>query len=744
MGPSGAGKTSLLEALAGHGSSGLDASGEVTVDGVAVGALPRGSVAVVPQESVLPEELTPREAMRFAAALRLRRVADADRATLVDLLLAQLSLGAVADARIGGRLAGGGGLSGGERRRASVGVALVGCPRAVLLDEGLSGLDGHSALLVASLLCALGAKADRLVALSVHQPSSHIFQLFDSLVLLGGGRLLYRGPPLAAAAALERRGAPAVPPGVAPADHLLHVLATTPLDAFFADGEDDTDGGGGDDMFNSFNSTRGAPSPRRPAAAAACGWEGPTLAWLTQCRLLGWRCVAQLAREPSLLLTQLLVHVGMGFVMGAVFYQVSSDLAGLQNKGGAFQFLLTLFAIGGLSTAGTVTREWPLLWLEHRGGAYAALPYVVSRLLLELLLLRALPAVAFGGVFYAFAGLRAEGPALATFLGAAALASCDAALLCSAVAACAPRQPGASALVSSVLLLVCLLFSGFQLNLPALPPAAAVVADVSFARHAFEIMLTTELDGQLVTVAVPGAPPVQLKASVIFDVLGLDASRTAQDFGVLLLIGLVLLLLTAAIVGCQLRRAPLLRRCGGGGGGKGGGGSQRVLPSPGGSERDNAKEAPPAATCRRGPRKRRRRPLSRVAACQLILRSACSRAAFGRRASRELRVGARQREGGAAAAATLSPETAEAPSAPASLDELAGGASPAALVSSTRRTCSPAARRRRTVGGTCARVARTPARGRKRARRPSSIAAITRSWTPSAARGVSPLVRDSI
>ena len=311
-------------------------------------------------------------------------------------------------------------------------------------------------------------------------------------------------------------------------------------------------------MFNSFNSTSGAPSPRRPAAAACGGWEGPTLAWLTQCRLLGWRCVAQLAREPSPLLTQLLVHVGMGFVMGAVFYQVSSDLAGLQNKGGAFQFLLTLFAIGGLSTAGTVTREWPLLWLEHRGGAYAALPYVVSRLLLELLLLRALPAVAFGGVFYAFAGLRAEGPALATFLGAAALASCDAALLCSAVAACAPRQPGASALVSSVLLLVCLLFSGFQLNLPALPPAAAVVADVSFARHAFEIMLTTELDGQLVTVAVPGAPPVQLKASVIFDVLGLDASRTAQDFGALLLIGLVLLLLTAAIVGCQLRRAPLL------------------------------------------------------------------------------------------------------------------------------------------------------------------------------------------
>ena len=60
----------------------------------------------------------------------------------------------------------------------------MGCPRAVLLDEGLSGLDGHSALLVASLLCALGAKADRLVALSVHQPSSHIFQLFDSLVLL--------------------------------------------------------------------------------------------------------------------------------------------------------------------------------------------------------------------------------------------------------------------------------------------------------------------------------------------------------------------------------------------------------------------------------------------------------------------------------------------------------------------------------------------------------------------------------
>ena len=133
---------------------------------------------------------------------------------------------------------------------------------------------------------------------------------------------------------------------------------------------------------------------------------------MLQTRWLGWRCLIQLAREPSLLRTQIAVHLLMALFLGAAFYQVDSDIAGFQNKAGALNFLLTFFSLGGLSTAATVTREWPLLWAEFHAGTYSVLPYVVPRLLIELTMLRVLPAAAFGGVFYAMMGLRREPAAI--------------------------------------------------------------------------------------------------------------------------------------------------------------------------------------------------------------------------------------------------------------------------------------------------------------------------------------------
>lgn len=178
---------------------------------------------------------------------------------------------------------------------------------------------------------------------------------------------------------------------------------------------------------------------------------------------------------------------------------------------------------------------------------------MVTRLLIELTLLRVLPAVAFGGVFYSMMGLRREPAAFASFLVAAALASADSALLCAAIFACAPRQAGAAALVATMALLVCLLLSGFQINLASLPPALEWLGQISFARHAFEWMIVAELDGQLVAVDVPGAPSVRIKAHVLLGALGL-ADRPAENLTALLAIGGVLIVITSLVVALQMGR----------------------------------------------------------------------------------------------------------------------------------------------------------------------------------------------
>ena len=108
-----------------------------------------------------------------------------------------------------------------------------------------------------------------------------------------------------------------------------------------------------------------------------------------------------------------------------------------------------------------------------------------------------------------------------------------------------------------VALCVCLLLGGFLLNLAKLHPSFAALAELSFARHAFEVMLVTELSNTLVDVDVPGAPAnLRIKAEVILETLGLTAERIPTDLLALLALNLGLLLATTAAVGAHLWRLP--------------------------------------------------------------------------------------------------------------------------------------------------------------------------------------------
>ena len=88
------------------------------------------------------------------------------------------------------------GISGGEKKRVSIGVELMGRPRVLFLDEPTSGLDASSSSLVMASLKSL-AKDDGVTVVSViHQPRKFIFELFSNVILLGfGGRVIYHGEP---------------------------------------------------------------------------------------------------------------------------------------------------------------------------------------------------------------------------------------------------------------------------------------------------------------------------------------------------------------------------------------------------------------------------------------------------------------------------------------------------------------------------------------------------------------------
>ena len=192
IGASGAGKTSLLNVLAGRAKSrsGISVQADIRLGKSKV--VPhdiniRKSIAFVAQDDSLQTTTTPREAINFSAKLRLpRTTTDEELDEMTTQMLSELGLLECADAIIGGPLLKS--ISGGERKRTSIGVELVVRPAMIFLDEPTSGQDSFAALQCCKVLKKV-AKAGASVLLSIHQPSSDIFASFDHLILLQQGRL---------------------------------------------------------------------------------------------------------------------------------------------------------------------------------------------------------------------------------------------------------------------------------------------------------------------------------------------------------------------------------------------------------------------------------------------------------------------------------------------------------------------------------------------------------------------------
>jgi ABC-type multidrug transport system ATPase subunit len=182
----------LLNFLSGRlVSDNLTISGSYRINGSAIESLEPYSnqIGYVTQEDALLGTLTPRECFRFAADLRLEgtKFMKYER---VEELISELGLTSCADVKIGNTFIKG--VSGGERKRTSIGVELITNPNVIFLDEPTTGLDSTTALQVILLLSSLARKGKTIIS-TIHQPSSELFCEFDRLMLLVDGRCIYSG-----------------------------------------------------------------------------------------------------------------------------------------------------------------------------------------------------------------------------------------------------------------------------------------------------------------------------------------------------------------------------------------------------------------------------------------------------------------------------------------------------------------------------------------------------------------------
>ncbi|KAL2517311.1 ABC transporter G family member 14 [Abeliophyllum distichum] len=196
LGPSGSGKTTLLTALGGRLSGRL--SGKITYNGQPFSGSIKRRTGFVAQDDVLYPHLTVFETLLFTALLRLpKSLTREEKVQHVEHVIAELGLNRCKNSMIGGPLFRG--ISGGEKKRVSIGQEMLINPSLLLLDEPTSGLDSTTAQRILNTIKRL-ASGGRTVITTIHQPSSRLYHMFDKVVLLSEGCPIYCGP---AATALE-------------------------------------------------------------------------------------------------------------------------------------------------------------------------------------------------------------------------------------------------------------------------------------------------------------------------------------------------------------------------------------------------------------------------------------------------------------------------------------------------------------------------------------------------------------
>lgn len=197
LGPSGAGKTSLLHVMSGYKTSGI--TGHLLVNGQ-----PRNEnwfrrrSCYITQEDQLPPFMTVEEAMTMAASLKLPGGGRAEGAVIVDEILDYLGLDSTRDTKTEK-------LSGGQKKRLSIALELLANPPVFFLDEPTSGLDDVAAKLAVKLLSRLAAEG-RTVVCTIHQPSASMLKIFDKIYVVAAAKCVYQGTPHALIPFLSKTG----------------------------------------------------------------------------------------------------------------------------------------------------------------------------------------------------------------------------------------------------------------------------------------------------------------------------------------------------------------------------------------------------------------------------------------------------------------------------------------------------------------------------------------------------------
>ncbi|XP_020282054.1 ATP-binding cassette sub-family G member 4-like isoform X2 [Pseudomyrmex gracilis] len=374
IGPSGAGKTTLLKILSGERL--VNVKGTITINGVEhdSGTF-RKQMCYVPQQFSLLPFLTTKETLYIAACLNFDGNQSKEQiSSIVNEIAENLNLSNCLNTLANK-------LSGGERKRLSIGVEMITKPSVLFLDEPTSGLDSAASNQLINVLHDM-TRANCTVVCAVHQPSSQMISQFDDIMVLSQGICIYCGPKSEILATFSDAGF-TCPDFYNIAEFVLEVI---------------TEQRGGDlenlykichdkfqshnkDTKNGTNSSTFTHTVERDDTFSV----KPKLSTWQQQKILFLRSLICIKRDSTMTKLRFAAHVVVAILLGVVFYDFGDDAQKAQsNIACLFFFLLFLFFANSMPAVQMFPVEAAVFIQEHLNNWYDLKSYYIVKILTDL------------------------------------------------------------------------------------------------------------------------------------------------------------------------------------------------------------------------------------------------------------------------------------------------------------------------------------------------------------------------
>ncbi|KAI8852232.1 hypothetical protein BC829DRAFT_430845 [Chytridium lagenaria] len=365
LGASGSGKTTLVDILAQRKTVGT-LTGEILINGVKLDKTIGRRLGYVAAETVHIPTQTVRDTLLFAARLRMSgSCTELERVTKVEEILSGLKLDHIGDTPVGNELLRG--ISSGEKKRLDIGIEMLAEPKLLFLDEPTSGLDEYAARFTMKLILQYIKQQNVTVICVIHQPSTQWCC-----------QVCYFGKVSFAETYFTKMGQP-TPQFVNPIEHYLDVISAAPQEV---------------SRYYELSEARSQISQKVREVAQVIGSvenfetdlaTKPTYERnsFVQFWYLFIRCANRYYKNPSTCFGRLVLGVILSFIFGGVFYQLGYDLESFRMRLGlasGIGFIPSFMAAAALPQ---FLEDRDLFHQEYASGYYRILPYYISYLVIE-------------------------------------------------------------------------------------------------------------------------------------------------------------------------------------------------------------------------------------------------------------------------------------------------------------------------------------------------------------------------